>query len=46
VFGRNRSARKIAQALALLHGHGLARGEVDRSGAGRPTERWYPCLTN
>jgi Protein of unknown function (DUF3987) len=42
VFGRNRSAREITQALALLHEHGLARGDVDRSGAGRPVEHWYP----
>ena len=41
VFGRNRSAREITQALALLSEHQLARGDVDRSGAGRPVERWY-----
>jgi hypothetical protein len=41
VFGRNRSASEIARALALLHELGLARGERDASGAGRPVERWY-----
>jgi hypothetical protein len=41
VFARNRSARQITQALTLLHEHQLARGEMDRSGAGRPVERWY-----
>ena len=46
VFGRNRSAREISQALALLAEQVLARGEVDRSGTGRPVERWYPCSTN
>jgi hypothetical protein len=46
LFGRNRSAREINQALAVLHQHGLARGEVDRSGAGRPVERWFAvCMT-
>ena len=46
VFGRNRSAGEIERALALLKEHGLARGEVDRSGAGRPVERWFPSVTN
>jgi hypothetical protein len=41
VFGRNRSAREISQALRLLKDLGLARGEIDRSGVGRPVERWY-----
>ena len=41
VFGRNRSAREITQALTLLHELHLARGDVDGSGAGRPVERWY-----
>ena len=41
VFGRNRSAGEISRALALLQEYGLARGEVDRSGAGRPIERWF-----
>ena len=30
VFGRNRSAREITQALTLLNEHQLARGDVDR----------------
>jgi hypothetical protein len=41
VFGRNRSAKQIMQALSLLEELQLARSEVDRSGAGRPVERWY-----
>ena len=41
VFGRNRSTREITQGLTLLSEHHLARGDVDRSGAGRPVERWY-----
>jgi hypothetical protein len=41
VFGRNRSAREITQALGVVQEHELAWGEVDRSGAGRPVERWY-----
>ena len=41
VFGRNRSAREIAEALALLHRLGYARGERDCSGARRPVERWF-----
>ena len=41
VFGRNRSAREIAQALAVLSEHRLAWGDVDRSGVGRPVECWY-----
>lgn len=45
VFGRNRSTREIVQALAVLDEHGLARGDVDRSGAGRPVERWYVTNT-
>jgi hypothetical protein len=46
VFGRNRSSREIAQALGLLQELGLAWCEVDRSGAGRPVERWRSKLTN
>lgn len=41
IFGRNRSAREIGEALALLQNLGFAQYEVDRSGAGRPVERWY-----
>jgi hypothetical protein len=41
VFGRNRSTREITDALALLHRLGYAVGESDRSGAGRPIERWF-----
>lgn len=41
VFGKNRSAREITQALALLSDLHLARVEVDRSGAGRPVQHWY-----
>ena len=46
VFGRNRSAREIARGLSLLKELRLARGQVDRSGAGRPVERWFACGTN
>jgi hypothetical protein len=41
VFGRNRSGREISEALSRLQDLGLVRGEIDRSGAGRPVERWY-----
>jgi len=41
LFGRNVSAGRIAQALALLLTHGRARHESrDPEGKGRPTEIW------
>lgn len=43
VFGRNKSATDITRALALLAECHLARHEVDRSGGGRPVERWFAC---
>jgi hypothetical protein len=41
VFSRNRSAAEINRALGLLLDCGLARFEEDRSGPGRPAERWF-----
>jgi hypothetical protein len=43
VFGRNKSAGEITRALALLADCHLARHEEDRSGGGRPAERWFAC---
>jgi hypothetical protein len=40
LFGRHRSADRIAAALALLMEKGRARAEVTQSG-GRPTEVWF-----
>jgi hypothetical protein len=45
IFGRNRSAREINESLAVLRRNGYIRGETDRSGAGRPVERWFYSLT-
>ena len=41
VFGRNRSAADIQDALRQLFAHGLVRGAIEESTAGRPTEHWY-----
>jgi hypothetical protein len=41
VFHRNRSAAEIGRALELLRECRLARMEQDRSGEGRPAERWF-----
>jgi len=41
VLGRNRSAREIRHALDLLHELNLAWTEAERTGVGRPVERWY-----
>jgi hypothetical protein len=41
VFHRNRSAAEISRALAVLLECRLARREEDRSGEGRPAERWF-----
>ena len=47
LFGRNKSAREIGRALAMLEGSGLAIAARDKSGEGRPVERWLantpPC---
>jgi hypothetical protein len=43
VFGRNRTADDINRALALLLECRLAKREEDRSGGGRPAERWFAC---
>ena len=40
VFGRNRKAEDINQALILLSDRGLARMQHDETN-GRPTERWF-----
>ena len=40
LFGRNRSAADLDRALELLHTHQLAAVDIDKSGAGRPIERW------
>lgn len=41
IFSRNRSRAQIAEGLNLLRECGLARCEIDNTGAGRPVERWY-----
>ena len=47
LFGRNKSAREIGRALAMLEGSGLAIVARDKRGEGRPVERWLantpPC---
>ncbi len=43
VFGRNKPASEISRALDLLAECHLARHEDDRSGGGRPAERWFAC---
>ena len=43
VFDRNKPAHQITRALALLTECHLARHEEDRSGGGRPAERWFAC---
>ena len=40
-FGRNRASHEIVRALTLLEEHGRAKHIEDRSGRGRPVERWY-----
>jgi hypothetical protein len=41
LFGRNKQASEIQRALSLLEEHHLARHDQDRTGDGRPTERWF-----
>jgi len=41
LFNGNKSAAEVTRALAVLHGCVLARAEEDRSGHGRPAERWF-----
>ena len=43
VFGRNKPANEISRALGLLAECHLAQSEDDRSGGGRPAERWFAC---
>ena len=46
VFGRNKSAGEIADALGLLRDNGLAHRQDDLDPeTGRGTERWFPILT-
>jgi hypothetical protein len=40
LFHRNKPASEISRALDLLDRHHLAESEQDRTGDGRPTERW------
>jgi hypothetical protein len=40
VFKRNKPGREMDRAFALLQQHGLATVDEDRSGEGRPVERW------
>lgn len=40
LFGRNRMAAEIGRALTLLVEHGRVQRHEDRSGRGRPVERW------
>ena len=42
-FNRNVSAKEITRALVTLHGKGKVVCCVDKSGTGRPPERWYPA---
>ena len=45
VFGHNKSAGEIADALRLLHDNGLAHRQNDLDpDTGRATERWFPSL--
>jgi len=46
VFGRNRAAAEIGRALNVLEQSHLVRREDDRSGAGRPAERWFVIEVN
>ena len=41
LFKGNKTAAEVTRALAVLHGCVLARAEEDRSGHGRPAERWF-----
>ncbi|HXG70468.1 MAG TPA: DUF3987 domain-containing protein [Gemmatimonadaceae bacterium] len=41
LFSRNRSAAEVNRGLGVLSESQLARVEDDRSGPGRPVERWY-----
>jgi hypothetical protein len=42
-FNRNVPAKEIAKALVALHGKAKIVCVMDKSGAGRPAERWYPA---
>jgi hypothetical protein len=43
---RHKTSDEISRALALLADAQLARSEQDRSGPGRPAERWYAVLNS
>ena len=42
-FNRNVPAKDITKALVTLHGKGKIVCVLDKSGPGRPPERWYPA---
>jgi hypothetical protein len=42
-FNRNVPAKDIAGALVTLYGRGRIICALDKSGPGRPSERWYPA---
>lgn len=42
-FNRNVPAKDITKALVTLHGKGKVVCVLDKSGPGRPPERWYPA---
>jgi hypothetical protein len=42
-FNRNVPAKDITKALVTLHAKGKVVCIVDKSGTGRPPERWYPA---
>lgn len=46
VFGRNRPAAEIGRALDVLEQSRLVRRVEDRSGGGRPAERWFALETD
>lgn len=43
VFHHHKPASEIDRALGVLSRAGLAKSDTDRSGEGRPTERWVAC---
>jgi hypothetical protein len=46
VLGRNEPAENVKKALDLLDHKGLAIGDRQATGRGRPTERWWARATN
>lgn len=43
LFARNKPASEIDRAFGILTEHKLVKSEQDRSGDGRPVERWWFC---